>query len=506
MRLRDLLGRLPENLAPPGREDAPDLPITGVHEDSRLIGPGNLFIARRGEGSDGKQFVRLAADAGAVAILSDAPLEEPPLPSLVAPDAGAAASILANALAGDPTHKLRVLGVTGTNGKTTTTFILRHLLKKAGIRCGLIGTCEIDDGRASRPAAMTTPGPVTLAEILASMVENGCEAVTMEASSHALSQGRAAGVRFAAAAFTNLTGDHLDYHDNMEAYADAKSRLFMQLGPDAPAVVNCRDRFAERMLRHCPGRPITFGVEGKCEDHNVPLYAATELSVLADGSRFILSGPYGTTRVHTKLVGRHNVENALCAAAMAAETFDMSVEQIADALADAAGAPGRLQRVENEAGIDVFVDYAHTDDALRNVLCALKPITTGMLRVLFGCGGDRDRGKRPRMAQAAEALADEIYVTSDNPRTEDPQQILDDIRVGFSNKRPKLVEADRRKAIEAIISDAHPGDVVLIAGKGHETYQIVGRERLPFDDVEEAQAALKRRNRNNKLQVASSKH
>lgn len=490
MRLRELLQRLPDNLAPAERAQVPDLEITGVHEDSRLIQPGNLFIARRGEGFDGKQFVRLAADAGAVAIVSDEPLEDAPLSTLVIPDAGAAASIFANALAGDPSHQLAVLGITGTNGKTTTTFLLRHILAKAGIRCGLIGTCEIDDGRDSRPAAMTTPGPVTLAEILASMVESGCNAVAMEASSHALSQGRAAGVRFSAAAFTNLTGDHLDYHDDMEAYAEAKSRLFMHLPAQAPGIVNCRDSFAERMLRHCPGRPVTFGVDGKCEDGTSPVYGAQELAVTADGSRFLLRMPDGTAQVHMRLVGRHNVENALCAAAVAAEAFGLSVEQVAESLRDAPGAPGRLQRVENDADIDIFVDYAHTDDALRNVLSALKPITRGKLRVVFGCGGDRDRTKRPRMAQAAEAMADEIYVTSDNPRTEDQRRILDDVVAGFTSRRPKLVEPDRRTAIREALTQARAGDVVLIAGKGHETYQIVGREKLPFDDVEEARAAL----------------
>lgn len=490
MRLGELLDRLPVSPAEAGRGSTPDLEITGVQEDSRLIGPGNLFIARRGEGVDGKQFVRLAADAGAVAIVADEPLDEPPLPTFVVPDAGAAASIFAHALAGEPTTRLKVLGVTGTNGKTTTTFLVRHILGRAGVRCGMIGTCEIDDGLASRPAAMTTPGPVTLAEILASMAENGCQAVAMEASSHALAQGRARGVHFSAAGFTNLTGDHLDYHENMEAYAEAKSRLFMHLAPDAPAVVNCHDRFAERMLRHCPGRPITFGVGGDCIDGSTPTYSARDIVVRADGSHFNLHTPDGSANVHMKLVGRHNVENALCAAAIAAETFGLGVQQIAQALGDAAGAPGRLQRVDTDGRFDVFVDYAHTDDALSNVLQALKPITEGNLRLVFGCGGDRDRSKRPRMAQAAEAFADEVYVTSDNPRTEDPRQILDDIVAGFTSKRPKLIEPDRRLAIQAAVTQARPGDVVLIAGKGHETYQIVGRERLAFDDVEEARAAL----------------
>ena len=438
---------------------------------------------RRGGGADGNAFVDDAIRKGAVAVVCDGGPGRGDFPAVIVPDAGTAAGVLANAVRDDPSHAIQVLGVTGTNGKTTVAYLLRSLLASVGQRCGMIGTVEIDDGRRVTPATMTTPGPVDLADLLATMRDNGCAAAAMEVSSHALAQGRAAGVRFAGAGFTNLTGDHLDYHGTMDLYAAAKAVLFAGLDPTAAAVVNAGDPWAARMLRDTNASTTTFGVDRPAD------YAATEIAASAGGTRFVLGTPNGTAAVDMKLVGRHNVENALCAAALAAQTFGLTPQQLADGLAQADGAPGRLQRVDAGQPFGVMVDYAHTDDALANVLTALRPVTRNKLRVVFGCGGDRDRTKRPRMAAVAERLADAVYVTSDNPRTEDPTTILAEIVTGLKGE-PALVEPDRRTAIRRVLADAGEGDVVLIAGKGHENYQIVGTTKHPFNDAEEARRAL----------------
>jgi UDP-N-acetylmuramoyl-L-alanyl-D-glutamate--2,6-diaminopimelate ligase len=298
-----------------------------------------------------------------------------------------------------------------------------------------------------------------------------------------------AGVPFAGAAFTNLTGDHLDYHKTMENYSAAKARLFASLHASAVAVVNAADKWSDRMVEQCPGRVLRFGF-GKTAD-----YAARDVSYSAQGTKFVLHTPDGRAEVAMPLVGKHNVENALAAAALVGEVCGVSVHQLATGLRDAHGAPGRLQAVRAGQAFAVLVDYAHTDDALDNVLSALKPLTKGKLRVLFGCGGDRDRTKRPRMAKTAEKWADAVYVTSDNPRTENPRAILDEIAAGFSPEgvRKTVVEIDRRQAIEAILADAEANDVVLIAGKGHENYQIIGAEKHHFDDVEVAARVLQGR-------------
>ncbi|HET6251653.1 MAG TPA: UDP-N-acetylmuramoyl-L-alanyl-D-glutamate--2,6-diaminopimelate ligase [Tepidisphaeraceae bacterium] len=465
-----------------------DFPVTSICEDSRRAKAGSVFVARAGGQADGAQFLADARARGAVAAIVYKPCENSPLPQIVVRDSGSAASILANLFHGNPASAVKPLAVTGTNGKTTVAYLVRHLLNRMNFRCGMIGTVEIDDGQTRQEAAMTTPAACDVADLLASMREHGCRACAMETSSHALSQGRVAGVSFAGAAFTNLTGDHLDYHKTMENYADAKATLFSSLDPQAVAVVNDGDAWTNRMIEHCPARIIRFGF-GENAD-----YRARDFSVTASGTHFILHTPDGRAEVSMALIGRHNIENALAAAGLAGEAFGLSVHQIAAGLRDAQGAPGRLQTVRADQPFAVLVDYAHTDDALENVLSALRPLARGKLRVLFGCGGDRDPFKRPRMAQTAERLADAIYVTSDNPRTEDPQSILDQIAAGFSadGRGKAQFEIDRRTAIEQILNDAQPKDVVLIAGKGHENYQIIGREKRHFDDVEEATRVLAR--------------
>jgi UDP-N-acetylmuramoyl-L-alanyl-D-glutamate--2,6-diaminopimelate ligase len=465
----------------------PDVEIRGIQEDSRLVRPGDLFIARMGTRTDGGKFVEDAMNRGAVAVVTPQNMPESPLSQIVAADP-CATSILANLYHGRPSKALRVLGVTGTNGKTTTAYLIRHLLNKVDQRCGMIGTVEIDDGKQRVQAEMTTPGAIEMAGLIAQMRQHGCRACAAEVSSHALHQGRAAGIFFAGAGFTNLTGDHLDYHGSMEDYAAAKATLFASLHPDAVAAINCDDRWSDRMIQDCPARLVRFSAgNNKKAD-----YRACDVDVCAEGTRFVLHTPDSHGEISMNLIGRHNIENALCAASLVGEVFQLSIDQIAEGLADAVGAPGRLQSVRCGQSFAVLVDYAHTDDALANVLTALRPLTRGKLRLCFGCGGDRDRTKRPRMGRIASQLSDCVYVTSDNPRTEEPGAILDEIVAGIEHREKLvLVESNRRTAIEAVLADAEPNDVVLIAGKGHEDYQIIGQTKHHFDDVEECERALR---------------
>jgi UDP-N-acetylmuramoyl-L-alanyl-D-glutamate--2,6-diaminopimelate ligase len=310
----------------------------------------------------------------------------------------------------------------------------------------------------------------------------------MEASSHALDQGRVTGVHFAGAAFTNLTRDHLDYHQDMDRYATAKAKLFETLDEDAVAVLNADDPWSDRMAAICSARVVQFGF-GPSAD-----YRARDFALTSQGSQFILHTPDGNAQVALGMIGQHNIANALTAAALLGEVFRLSVHQIAAGLNDAQGAPGRLQPVRCGQPFAVLVDYAHTDDALQKALQALRPLTKGKLRVVFGCGGDRDRAKRPLMARASEKFADVIYVTSDNPRTENAEEIIRQITAGFERPRrkPVIVEADRRIAITKALEETEAGDVLLVAGKGHENYQIIGDTRHHFDDVEEVKTALER--------------
>jgi UDP-N-acetylmuramoyl-L-alanyl-D-glutamate--2,6-diaminopimelate ligase len=490
--LHDLLLRFDPSIAAAAAKDRSlaKIEIRGIQEDSRLVKAGDLFVARPGTRTDGSQFVKDAHARGAVAIVTQSKLAGSPLPQVVVPDTAAAASILAHQFYDHPSASLKVIGVTGTNGKTTTTYLIRHLLGKVNRRCGMIGTVEIDDGKTTRESEMTTPGAVQVAELMASMRDKGCRACAIETSSHALHQSRVAGVRYAAAGFTNLTGDHLDYHKTEPEYAAAKARLFEMLPADAVAVVNADESWSGRMIERCGARVMGYGIKAAGAD-----YRATDISITAASTNFVLVTPDGTAPVQMSLIGRHNIENALCAAALVGEVFGLSVHQIASGLRDAQGAPGRLQAVRIGQPFAVLVDYAHTDDAMENVLSALRPLTRGRLRILFGCGGDRDRTKRPRMARTAVSMADCVYVTSDNPRTENPLGIIDEIVRGIPADTTKsvVVEPDRRRAIERIIADAEEQDVVLIAGKGHENYQIIGTTKHHFDDVEEATRAIEAR-------------
>ena len=390
-------------------------------------------------------------------------------------------------LRGAGTGRPRLVGVTGTNGKTTVAWLLRSILQADGNRTALLGTIEYDLLGKRQPAPLTTPDPLTLCRHLGAVRDAGADFAVLEVSSHALDQRRTDGLTFTVGVFTNLSGDHLDYHGSMEAYRAAKRRLFESLAEDAVAVVNRDDPTADQMTSGIRSPVLTFGIDAPKVDVRARIEAMD-----SRGTRFVLQGRSFETPMQCFLPGRHNVMNALTAAATA-EALGLTPDAIRAGIERTAGVPGRLQRVTpDDCPFVVLVDYAHTDDALRNVLDALRPLTDGRLVCVFGCGGDRDRGKRARMAAVVESIADVAYVTSDNPRTEDPQIIIAEIRGGFGS-RPECrikIQVDRGRAIAAAINEARAGDTVLIAGKGHEDYQLVGDRVLHFDDAEAARACL----------------
>ncbi len=464
-----------------------DAEVAGVTADSRKVRPGWVFVAIPGVKDDGAKYAISALENGAVAVIASKKLELPfGRPQAVVADARDAASRAAAAFHGNPSRKLKVIGVTGTNGKTTTTHLIRAMLNAAGAKCGLLGTISYQFGRRDIPADNTTPGPVELQEMFAEMVRIGLTHCVMEVSSHALHQGRIQGIEFGGAIFTNLTRDHLDYHKTMENYRDAKALLFRGLKPGAAAAVNVDDPYGEFMAQASSVPAATFGLSPSAK------VRAEVHSTTLDGTRFFLRAAGFEGPVFSPLVGRHNVQNVLGAIACL-EGMGLDPDALRDGASACSFVRGRLEPVRCGQPFAVLVDYAHTDDALINVLTALRPLTPGRLIVVFGCGGDRDKGKRPMMARASAKYADLAVVTSDNPRTEDPMRILDDILAGFPEGTPRIVEPDRREAIRRAVREARAGDTVLIAGKGHETYQIFRDGVKPFDDRMVAAEFLGRR-------------
>jgi UDP-N-acetylmuramoyl-L-alanyl-D-glutamate--2,6-diaminopimelate ligase len=472
--------------------------ITDLVDDSRRVTPGCAFLAVKGATQDGHAWLPAAAGRGAtLALVEDTDAATAAsLPWVQVRDGRRAAAIAAAAFHDWPARALTLVGVTGTNGKTTTVGLLRHLLDAPSHPAASIGTLGVLLGSHGTPmpggSGLTTPGPVELQRLLRALVDQGVKAVAMETSSHALDQRRVEGLSFAAAVFTNLTRDHLDYHGTMEAYRAAKLRLVGLLARDGVAVFNADDP-AWRGVSNAP-RTITFGTEPGA-DVSVDV-TARDVEYVSEGSRFLLVTPTGAQQVALPLIGDFNVANALGAAA-AALALGMPVTEIAQKLSQAPQVPGRLERLATTP--TVLRDYAHTPDALERALQAVRPFTrapgadmAGRLIVLFGCGGDRDRGKRPEMGRIAEALADVVIVTSDNPRTEDPERILDDIEAGMTRRDHARI-ADRLDAIRHAVQVAKPDDVVVLAGKGHETYQIRGTTSYPFDErviVQELLAAM----------------
>jgi UDP-N-acetylmuramoyl-L-alanyl-D-glutamate--2,6-diaminopimelate ligase len=447
--------------------------IATLSDDSRAMRAGSLFLAVRGAERDGHDFLGAVEQAGAAVAVVDDP-SRTTLPAIVVRDTRRAAAVAASAFYGFPARELRLLGVTGTNGKTTTVGMLRHLLDAPGALAASIGTLGIligSEGVAlDGGSGLTTPGPVELQRVLRSLRDQGVRTVAMETSSHALHQRRVDGLTFDAGVFTNLTRDHLDYHLTMEAYLASKALLVSLLSEHGTAVVNADDP-AWRTLPPAP-RTITFGLDAGGD------VRATNVRFTPRGSCWSLVIGHAQHDVTLPLIGDFNIANALAAAA-AAWSVGMAPADVAAKLSALPQVPGRLEILHERP--TVLRDYAHTPDALERALEAVRPFTAGALTVVFGCGGDRDRGKRPEMGRIAEAHADRVIVTSDNPRTEDPERILDDIEAGMTAGRHERIE-DRRAAIARAIARAEPDDVILLAGKGHETYQIRGTVKLPFDE------------------------
>ncbi len=476
-----------------------DPEVAALTPDSRAVAPGTLFFALEGTRADGHDFAAAAARAGAVAVVAERPVDAGAAPVLLAPSARRAMALAAANFHGHPGRRLLLAGITGTKGKTTTSYLLESAAGAAGLPCGVVGTVSWRWPGASRPASHTTPESTELQAALAAMVRAGARLGVLEVSSHALAQERVAGLAFRAAAFLNLSRDHFDYHRDFEDYYQAKRRLLAEhLAPDGQAVVNAGDAHGARLAAELSAAGRRVWRFGAPEAELV----AREARVGLQGIEAVLSTPRGDVPLRSPLTGRHNLENLLAATGLAL-ALGLDPAAVARGLSASPGAPGRLERIE-AGGVAAFVDYAHTDVSLQAACAALRALGPRRLLVVFGCGGDRDPGKRPLMGRAAGAAADLVVVTSDNPRGEDPLAIVQAIVPGVeqaglsrlspaearSGARGYLAVPDRREAIDLALGAARPGDAVLIAGKGHEDYQIVGTEKRHFDDREEARRAL----------------
>jgi len=491
MNLRDLLHGVTA-------EPVAAVPIAGIACHSKQVRHGDLFIAIDGETADGHAFIDEAVTRGAAAVVAQrlpalsrsgtgpvvgrtgaSPSPIRPCPCVVVRDTRAALVKIATRFYGHPSRKLRLIGVTGTNGKTTTTYLLKAILEAAGFRTGLLGTIVYQLGDRAVPSTNTTPGPLELQRYFAQMVGEGLQWCAMEVSSHALAQGRIAGLELEAAIFSNLGSDHLDYHKTRDAYAAAKRRLFEALRPDGVAVLNVDDEYGRVLAETIPHRTVaTYGVERSAK------VSVKHVACSWQGTVLVLDTPWGVVPVTTPLLGRHNIWN-IAAAATTLLALGLSGSAIQEGLASLEQVPGRLERIPNDAELNVLIDYAHTAEAMRLVLRSLRELTRGRLIVVFGCGGNRDQTKRPVMGKMASRLADHVVVTSDNPREEDPLEIIRQIQAGFPpGFRQFEVVADREYAIATALAAARRDDTVLIAGKGHEAYQLFDHLSIPFSDRE----------------------
>lgn len=493
MKLKKLLKDIP-NIQIKGPKDTE---INGICSNSKLVAPGNLFIARKGMNDDGSRYIPEAISGGAVAVLSD--IYDPSLKEVaqvIHPDVAHIEGLLAAYYYQFPSEELFMVGITGTNGKTTTSFIVRHLLNQLDASSGLIGTIEYIIGKHRYQATRTTPDVLSNHKMLREMVLHGCQSAVMEVTSHALEQGRVDNIDFDVAIFTNLTLDHLDYHGSMDNYCLSKNKLFKSL-QNIPtkkttwkktAVVNLDSPWHGKITAGCSAQILTYGIENSAD------LQATEIELSSQGTKFNLRYKGKTYPCQIPLVGRFNVYNTLAALGAVLSKgvpFDKALSQ----LNTIPPVNGRLQPVPNPLNLKIYIDFAHSDDALANVLECLNELKKGKIITVFGCGGNRDQTKRPKMAQVSESLSDISVVTSDNPRTEVPENIIQDIVKGFKNKEKYLVEVDRKNAIEKAISLATPNDIVLIAGKGHETYQIFAHKTVEFDDAKVALQVCEERSR-----------
>jgi UDP-N-acetylmuramoyl-L-alanyl-D-glutamate--2,6-diaminopimelate ligase len=477
-----------------------DVEVSAIAYDSRRVRHGDMFVAVRGTDADGHKFAHDAITKGAkvVVIEDDAAVEDSfcmhsGAVKVVVPDTRKALAAIAAAYYGYPGDRMTLVGVTGTNGKTTTTSLVHGMLSRRAEKPGmpgmpgLIGTIEYKIGERAFPATHTTPGPVELNGLLAEMLAAGCGSAVMEVSSHALDQRRVDGLRFKVAVFTNLTRDHLDYHATMESYFDAKASLFTGLGADAAAVINTGDEWGRKLAGISAGRVLTYGFDGAAG------LRATNVALSTAGTRFTLVHGADSADVSTPLVGKFNVENIL-AAALTGLALGIPFDAVAADIAAFRPVRGRFEPILSPAGWTVIVDYAHTPDALEKTLTAIREAfpegARNRIITVFGCGGNRDRKKRPAMGRIAASLGDVTIVTSDNPRDEKPEEIIDEIVAGIEPGRNFRREADRAAAIRMAVGMAKKGDIVLIAGKGHEEYQVIGKEKIPFSDREVAEAAI----------------
>ena len=467
-----------------------DQEITGITYDSRRVMPGNMFVAVRGERTDGHRFVDAAIDRGATAVMleRDAGLS-PRVTRIKVGDARRTMALAAASFFHHPSQQLKVVGITGTNGKTTTAFMVKGLMEAAGIPAGLLGTVQYEIGQRVIPASRTTPESVEIQNMMSQMVRTGCAGVAMEVSSHALDQQRVAGVDFDVAVFTNLTQDHLDYHHTMEHYFEAKLKLFTSLGnirKAGRAVVNVDSDYGRRIIERLDGIGPSLGGDNAVLTYGVlndAMIRAHDVRVSSEGTFFVARTPAGETPIAMPLIGRYNVANAL-AAIGAGLALGLDLGTIERALSQMHPVPGRLEMMMAGQPFRIYVDYAHTPDALRNVLMTVGELTKGRLILVFGCGGDRDKSKRLPMGRVACELADFSILTNDNPRTEDPREILNHVELGFPATacgNYQIIE-DRREAIERALDIARPGDAVLVAGKGHECYQEFADTVVPFSD------------------------
>jgi UDP-N-acetylmuramoyl-L-alanyl-D-glutamate--2,6-diaminopimelate ligase len=469
--------------------------VKGITDDSRTVSSQGLFVAVRGERVDGHRFISAALKGGASALVAQEAVRGISLPFVRVEDSRRALGLLGSRFYGDPSSRIRMIGITGTNGKTTTTYVCKALLEGLGRQVGLIGTVAYQIGTSTMPAAHTTPGALELQRLLAEMVTSGCATAVMEVSSHALAQDRTSGCEYDVAVFSNLTQDHLDFHKTMEDYFQAKLRLFTGLAEghkgNKRAIINVDDSYGSQIVERSPVPVWTYALKTKAH------LRAEDVRLSIRGTTFTAVTPVGSFSIASHLVGEHNVYNLLAAIGVALHE-GATPDQIRLAIGNVLNVPGRFERVMAGQPFTVVVDYAHTEDALVRLLTTADALKTGRIITVFGCGGDRDRGKRPKMGAAAVRYSDVVILTSDNPRTEDPHAILEQVEVGVVEglrQRPHVQYrkiADRRQAIEEAVRQAQNPDMVLITGKGHEDYQIVGTEKLHFDDREVARNVIQR--------------
>ncbi|MCA9395460.1 MAG: UDP-N-acetylmuramoyl-L-alanyl-D-glutamate--2,6-diaminopimelate ligase [Candidatus Omnitrophica bacterium] len=474
MKLKDLIDGI---YAGPLALHYHDLEVAGISSDSRKVDPNEIFVALRGEQFDGRQFIPSAIAHGArIIVTDDAPAGVPGEDACVlnVADTNSFLRQIAERFYGNPSRRVNVVGITGTNGKTTISYLVESILHRAQEECGVVGTVNYRVGRQVYPAVNTTPGFLENQRLLYELAEQNIRYCVMEVSSHALVQSRVDNIQFKAAVFTNLTQDHLDYHGTMENYFAAKSRLFELVREDGVCCVNVDNDYGRRLYQQLSQHVMTFGLNPRAEIH------ATDIRYSVRGTEFLLVTPHGEVRIVTPLLGEFNVSNILAAVCVGFHE-GICLEAIHQGIEDLQCVPGRLESVESDRDYEILIDYAHTPDALRNVLAALRRVSPRRIILVFGCGGDRDRGKRPLMGRIAAAGADKIIVTSDNPRTEDPAQIIAEVESGMKGGDYEVV-VDREQAIARGLNIAGEGDIVLIAGKGHEDYQVLGDRRIDFNE------------------------